>query len=445
MQNLPSGRGGPLSLRHNFAWTLVGNVIYAASQWGMLVVLAKLGSSETVGRFALGLAVTAPVIMFANLQLRVVQATDARREYAFSDYLGLRLITAALSLLAVVGVVLVSGYRGEAMLVILIVGFAKVFESVSDVFYGLLQQRERMDRIAVSMMVKGPLSLLLLAVCFYLTGSLLWGVIGLAAVWALILVCFDIPRTAVVLRSEGRSLLSAIKPAWRWQKLRSLAWLALPLGFVMTLISLTVNTPRYFVERHLGEGALGIFAAITYLQVAGSTVMRAVGQSAIPRIARYYWSGNARGFRRLVLRLVGVGVLLGVVAIVLAWVGGRQMLTILYRAEYAAYTGVFVFAMVAALFFYVSTLMADVITAVRYIRIQLPLVALALGSTAVGCLLFVPGHGLAGAVGAVAIANCLTAFCSLGIVAHAMRRLRCRAAEVSGGRSPEALNQGLSG
>jgi hypothetical protein len=50
-----------LSLRRNFAWTVLGNVTYAACQWGMLVALAKLGSPEMVGQFALGLAIGAPV------------------------------------------------------------------------------------------------------------------------------------------------------------------------------------------------------------------------------------------------------------------------------------------------------------------------------------------------------------------------------------------------
>ena len=69
--------GVRLSLRKNFTWTFAGNAIYAASQWGQLVVLAKLGTPETVGQIALALAICAPVIMFANLQLRSVQATIA--------------------------------------------------------------------------------------------------------------------------------------------------------------------------------------------------------------------------------------------------------------------------------------------------------------------------------------------------------------------------------
>src|SRR5205807_111503 len=91
------------SLRSNFKWTFAGNVIYAACQWGMLSVLAKAGSAATVGQFALGLAVAAPVFMFSNLQLRAVQATDARSEYEFADYFTLRVLASALGLMVVAG------------------------------------------------------------------------------------------------------------------------------------------------------------------------------------------------------------------------------------------------------------------------------------------------------------------------------------------------------
>jgi hypothetical protein len=47
----------------NFLWTLSGNVVYAACQWGMLVVLAKLGTHQMVGEFALALAITAPIVV----------------------------------------------------------------------------------------------------------------------------------------------------------------------------------------------------------------------------------------------------------------------------------------------------------------------------------------------------------------------------------------------
>src|SRR5262245_20155316 len=109
-------------LRENAAWTLAGNVVYTGCQWGILVVLARLGSPEMVGQFVLGLAVSAPVLMFTNLQLRGVLATDARHEYAFADYLGARLLMTALALLVIGCVVAGSQYSFAIAAVVLSVG-----------------------------------------------------------------------------------------------------------------------------------------------------------------------------------------------------------------------------------------------------------------------------------------------------------------------------------
>ena len=70
-----------LSLQQNFAWTTVGNAAYSACQWALVCLLAKLGSPEMVGQYALGLAVTTPVLMLGQLNLRAVLATDVAERH----------------------------------------------------------------------------------------------------------------------------------------------------------------------------------------------------------------------------------------------------------------------------------------------------------------------------------------------------------------------------
>ncbi len=89
--------------------------------------------------------------MFANLQLRTVQATDARDEYTFHHYVGLRLITTALGLAVIAGITFAAGYAAEKALVILLIGFGKCFDAVADIFLGLFQKREQMDLPALAL------------------------------------------------------------------------------------------------------------------------------------------------------------------------------------------------------------------------------------------------------------------------------------------------------
>ena len=68
---------------------------------------------------------------------------------------------------------------------------------------------------------------------------------------------------------------------------------------------------------------------------AGGTVIQALGQSATPRLATYYGAGNAVAFRDLLLKLLGIGVLLGIASVVVALLAGQELLTILHNPEYA--------------------------------------------------------------------------------------------------------------
>ena len=423
VRNLSSG----LSLRANFSWTFVGNAINVASWGAMTIVLAKLGSPVHVGQFALGLAATAPVFMFATLRLRDVQATDSKQEYSFGDYFAMRLITTVLALLACVGIAFVSGYQGETSLVILATAASKAVEAISDAFYGLFMQQERLDRIAKSMIIKGPLSLIGLGLGFYLTGSVFWGVIGLTLARAVITVGYDIRNATLTLMPSSQLITYIIPkdfPGPRWNRviLTRLAWLTLPLGFVTMLISFNANIPRYFIEGGLGEYQLGIFAAITAFQKAAPTIVQALGRSASPRLAKYYATNNAIAFRRLTLRLIGIGALMGSAGVLVAVVAGRQILTLIYGPEYVL-TGLFVLVMIDAGLDYISTMLLFVITSARYIRVQLPLYLLTTGTVALGCWWLVPSAGLEGAAIGIIISEILRLVGSLAAVWHALRAL----------------------
>jgi O-antigen/teichoic acid export membrane protein len=425
----------PLTLKRNFSWTFVGNAIYAACQWGMLVVLAKFGSPEMVGTFTLGLAIAAPVFMFTNLQLRYIQATDAKQQYLFSDYFSLRLISTALGLMLVYLITLVAGYRWEVSLVIMLVSLAKAFESISDVFYGLIQQHERMDYIAISLMIKGPVSLLMLGLGIYLSGSLIWGILGLVVSWAAVAFCLDVRNGKSILRNYQRTasdndlnnLMVSSEPAlklkWDCQKLARLVWLALPLGLGMLLISLNVNIPRYFIERTLGERELGFFAAISYLMVAGNMIVNALGESASPRLAKYYAAGDRRAFVQLLIRLVGIAAMLGGLAVVIAKLAGTQILTIVYQPEYAQYVDLFVWLMVAAGISYVSSFLGYGMTAARYFRIQTPLFLGATAISTIACLYLIPIFELKGAAIALTLSAIIQAVMTFGVIIHALNKI----------------------
>jgi O-antigen/teichoic acid export membrane protein len=405
-----------LTLRANFLWTLAGNVIYAACQWGILVALAKLGTRQMVGEFALALAITAPILIGAQLSLRSVQATDALREYEFCDYFSLRLLTTMAAVLAVAGVVWFSSYGARAATVILIVGIAKGFESLSDIVHGLWQQHERMDLIARSLVLKGVLSLAVVALAVYFTSDLRAGTCALALVWALMLVFYDARWAASV-----SGLTRPLRLRWRPRVLGALAWLALPAGVVMALISFNVNLPRYFIEHRLGTEQLGIFAAMAYPMIAVTTIAGALGQSATPRLSQDYSVGERRAFLSLLLKLIGLGLAVGLAAVFVVAIAGRQILLLLYRPEYAEHVTSFLLLAIATALGCAASILGYAMTAARYFRAQLPVFMLTTAVTAAACATLVPRQQLAGAALAIGFATLCQGAVSAGVIVHALK------------------------
>jgi len=409
---------------------------YVAAQWAMLVVLAKLGNPEMVGQFALGLAITAPVLMFSNLELRAVQATDATRGYRFGDYLALRLIGTTLALVVILGIVYLTGYRGETALVILVVGLSKAFESISDLFYGLFLQRERVDYMAKSLFLKAPLSLIGLSLGVYLAHSVVVGVVALALVWALLLFGYDVRMGARILRAPYRALPgpmtgesdsdTKLRPYWKVSTLRKLGRVALPLGFVGVLINLYPNIPRYFVEGYLGAHALGIFAAMAYTTVAGIKLVDSLAQTAGPRLAGYHAAGNEATFRTVLFRTVGLGLLLGAAGVLVVLFAGSEILTLFYGAAYATHPDVFLWLMVAAAIDCMTSFQYWAITAARRFASQMLLYALVACATTAACFWLVPAAGLRGAALACVIAAAVRWCGGLAIIVHVLYTLRNR-------------------
>lgn len=412
-------RDQALPLGQIASWGLFGSLTYAACQWGMLVVLAKLGSGEMLGQFALGFAIAAPVFLLTSLSLREVLSTDARGEHSFGDYLALRVISLLAGLLAIGAVTCVVGYRWETKAVILLVGGVKAIEAVSDVLYGLMQKHERTDLIAGSIVLRGLLSVVALGAGVYLSGSLVWGLLLVSTAWALVLIAYDLPRGARLLEGD-------LRPRWVRADLVRLLRLSLPLGVTAMMISLRATIPLYFVERYRGEQELGVFVAMAYLMIVGGTAVNALGQSTSPRLATYYAAGDGASARMLLVGLVGVGLLLGGAGIAVALVWGREVLTVLYRPEYAEHVEAFVLIMVAAAISYVASALGFAVTSARFFRVQTPLFAGVTAVALVACATLIPGNGLVGA-GQASVATWIANLLGIGAVyLYALRHLRER-------------------
>jgi O-antigen/teichoic acid export membrane protein len=372
---------------------VVGNGAFAASQFLVLVALTSATSPEVVGRYALGLAVTAPAFFAANLKLRQVAISDTQDEFTAGQYVGARLTAITVVWVLVAAVSIWTSLGG------LLIGIAsmKALDMACDIFYALPHRTGHLGRISASLAIRGLAS----AAVFYAVVTRFESVE--AAVWATVAVyAVALPFDIVYARK-----FDAIRPVLSWGGNKALFVISVPLGLAMAASSIGTMLPRYALQITQGAREVGIYSAVAYLLVITGLVINSVAQAASPPLSASLAAGDIAHFRYQVTRLTTFGVALGAAGALGSALVGRQVLRLLYGPEYESAHIVLIILMVAAALSYSALFVGTALNALR--RFDVPL-KVTLTSASVAAVLLLPvtnRWGMEGAAGVTVIAAAL--------------------------------------
>ena len=376
--------------KRDFVWTAASRAIYALAQWLILIVVARLGDVEQLGMLAFALAVTGPVIVFAQLNMRTYMATDASAQFRFEDYHAALAVTmlGAVTVLAGIAFWRFPSDR-EAAALILVVGLYKSVEALSGVYYGALQRAARVRDISISVAAHGIAAMAAMAAALAAGEGVLQGAVAIFVIWTVLLLAWDgraLPLTHVgtVMSTREPAVNAVISACW-------------PLGAVLAMLTLRINIPVYFVDAYGNSADVGFYSAMAYFIVIGNMVTGSLLEVAAPRYANYYRDGYHFACRRLFLRLGVVIVSVGATGVLIAAAAGELILQLLYGAPFATHAPVLVFVMLAAAVMYVSQLFGMMLTVTRSFRQQVIANIVGIIAAVVLSVLLIPEFGLIGA------------------------------------------------
>ena len=398
-QRVAGPRSG-LSLRRGFSWNLVGTTVYNLVQWLLVVVLARLATSDVVGKFALMLAICAPVFLTLGLNLRVAYATDAAREWRLAEYLRLRVIMSAVAVVfsAVLGVAF--GLRGLDLLALGWVAVAKAVEARGQTMYGYMQLRERLDMVAKSLLLRATLGPILF-VAGLLAGNELWiACLGLAVGWWLAQILWDRVQTARLVTDDT---VERGRVEWSGSRLWGLGRRTAPLGLDAGVSSLTINTPRYTLQVLEGAATLGRFVALAYLAQTIGMVTGTLADGVVTRLAHYRNQGRRRAFIRLLVKLSAFGFAVGMIVILLGLVLGEWGIRFLLGDEYVDQPLLIALLVSVTVTTVLRSVSRGLQAAQRFAQI-LYIDLVVLGVTVACCLWLIPEYGSLGAAFALTVA-----------------------------------------
>ena len=382
-------------------WLVGGNFVFAFSQWVILIFFARMTNQENLGQYALALAIVTPIFAVGNLQLRPLYILDVNSEqkYTYTHFYYLRLIC---SFIALACCLVLGLFFNVSILVLLLVGLLKFFESYSDIIYAYYNAHDQTQLISKSLFLKGALSVLAVALGLYLFDfytTLILFLFVYIVVWLFIDNLY-IQKTKEI---KKMSLDLGIMKS------------AIPMGISLGIVTLQSNIPRLFLDQYASIEAVGIFTVLSYFIIVGSIFINSICQYLSPRLT-HAWNHNRAYFKKLLSMALLVAGGLGLIAIFLSYFMGEFVLNLVYGAEYVAYTDAFVLTMVAGFILYLATVLGYTLTAIGFIKQQVYLFSIVLIFSVLVSYLCIPEYGIIGGIYTLIVSYLVQCVLSLLVV-----------------------------
>jgi O-antigen/teichoic acid export membrane protein len=369
------------------------------------------------------MVITTPIFILSGLGLRRILSSDGARRFPYRDCFRLRLFANIVSLAAVVVLLPLTGFSGEAAGAILAAGLAKAIESSSDLALERLHAHGRLHAVGRSLLLRGSAGVGGLAIGRLAGGGAVEALLGMGSGWLLVLLVHDLPFARRLPEdppqySPGKN--SA--PRSGIHQLARLAELAFPKGVPALLGSLLVAVPALAIARHLGAGPLGLYSALYVLSAAGARLVAAWSEG-LSRVvlAPARDAGDARLFARIVGSMVAAATGIGGSGVLLSLALGRPVLSLFLGERFARESELLVALLSAGI---LTSVQAVLDVALRVLgRVRTP-VFLTAGAAVGGSVLaswWVPAQGLLGAIHAVIEMSAALALASTGILLHDLR------------------------
>jgi len=382
-------------------WLVGGNFVFAFSQWVILIFFARMTNQENLGQYALALAIVTPVFAISNLQLRPLYILDVNSEqkYTYTHFYYLRLIC---SFIALACCLVLGLFFNVSILVLLLVGLLKFFESYSDIIYAYYNAHDQTQLISKSLFLKGTVSVLAVAVGLYLF-DFYTALILFLMVYLVVWLCIDNLYIQKTQEIKKMSLdLGMMKSA-------------IPMGISLGIVTLQSNIPRLFLDQYASIEAVGIFTVLSYFIIVGSIFINSICQYLSPRLT-HAWNHNRAYFKKLLSMALFVAGGLGLIAIFLSYFMGEFVLNLVYGAEYVAYTDAFVLTMVAGFILYLATVLGYTLTAIGFIKQQVYLFSIVLIFSVLVSYLCIPEYGIIGGIYTLMVSYLVQCVLSLLVV-----------------------------
>ncbi len=320
-----------LTIKNSMIWNSLGSMIYLVALWLCSIIVVRISGYGAAGVFSLALSISNTTQSIALAGVRNYQISDINNRFSADTYVVARYITATISMLVVISVVVVGDYTVLETMSIIAMGLYKIIDAIVDVYQGILQKAWRLDIVGKSLIIRGVSIVLTFSVIFYFTDNVFWAIMGMAVISEII---FRVLEYRYSMKIEKMDIMKKIN----WEDIKKLLIISLPLLIYTSILNTYATVPRMILQWKDGQEALGIYASVAtptvFVQVAATYIFTPL----IAVFAKHYMDSNLKKFNSLLFKCIAsfIGIIL--LAIVVCVFLGDWGLSILFGKEIILYS-----------------------------------------------------------------------------------------------------------
>ncbi|MFT3876810.1 MAG: hypothetical protein QM708_10380 [Propioniciclava sp.] len=312
----------------DYFWNTASSVMAAASTVIMLLVVTRLLGEYAAGTFAFAFALGQQFQMLGAFEVRPLHATDVEHRFGFGSYHAARLVTTGLMIAGIVVFALASnGFTLDSLLIVL-VGFLRVFDAFEDVFHGEFQRLGRLDVAGRAYFYRTLITTVLFTAALAATGDLLVTCVVTIAGSFVALIALNLPA------ARARY---AIAPTFVASAVGSLLRTCLPLFFGAFLSVFLSSAPRFGIEHFLSREEQTYYAILFMPALVINLLGLAIFKPLLTTMA-VHWNGHDRAaFLGVVRRGLLAVVAATAVTFGISWAIGLPLLGFIYGVDLSAF------------------------------------------------------------------------------------------------------------
>lgn len=345
----------------NFFWNTLGSLVNSFTSLFFMIIVTRINGADVAGVFAFAFSIACFFQVISNYAGRIYQVTEVDDSFSDTDFLIHKVITCGLMLSVSLVFILIKSYSFSKSIIIILFVIFRLIESMAEVFYAIIQKKEELYKVGISLFLKGFLGIFFFFIIDYLFKNIFYSIISLIFVNLLVTVFLD---------------YNWMKPWYRQTKISKYKVRKIFKGgfFVFLFTFLTqyvLNAPKYAIDDYLNNQAQTIYGIIvmptTVLILCGQFIVQPLLVNIAALVKNEKYTVLKKFTYKLLAILGGIGIL---GELCCYWIG-IPFLEFIYGISLADYKFALLIVILGAVFYALSFIISTVLTTMRKTFIQI--------------------------------------------------------------------------